>query len=77
MTVFERLYWTQLWDFLDDFASVVETDEGNTYMEIPFWIQKKANGVYEVHPEMPNDLSKFITKARLGGDNPQPIKAEL
>jgi len=57
-------------------AEYVHTDSGNDYYKIPFWMQK-INDVLILHEEMPEDLKIFVTKAGLGGDNPQIKKAEL
>lgn len=54
----------------------VQTEAGNTYFRLPFWIQKQEGDLI-IHEQMPDDLSQFIVKARLGGKNPQPIKPNL
>jgi hypothetical protein len=62
-------------DILKEFGSVIETQEGNVYAEIPFWMEIK-NGEVILHTSMPEDLSQFLAKAGLGGDNPQPRKCK-
>ena len=66
---------TPLKDFLR-FAESIHTEQGNEYVRVPFWIQCH-NGLFILHEKMPEDLSMFITKAGLGGDNPQINKVEL
>lgn len=71
------LYWEQLQDLLD-LAEVVITEEGNEYFKIPAWFQKMGHGEFVIHTDnLPEDLSMFICKSGLGGDNPKPIKSEL
>ena len=70
------LYWAPLEDLLD-MAEVVITEEGNTYFKIPAWFEKKGHGEFVIHTDMPEDLSQFITKSGLGGDNPKPTKPKL
>ena len=72
----EILYWMELENLLQ-FAQEAHTDEGNTYYQIPFWIQEGKNGTFIVHEKPPEDLAMFLTKAGLGGDNPQIKRAEL
>lgn len=54
------------------FAERVVTEEGNIYYRFPCWFQELP-GDFEfiLHRDLPDDLSQFITKAGLGGDNPQ------
>ena len=53
-------------------ASEIVTEEGNTYYKIPHWFQVTPNGNDIVfHGKMPEDLSTYICKARLGNPNPQ------
>ena len=69
------LYWTQLEELLE-YAQVVDTKEGNTYLNIPVWFEKKGHGEYVIHTNLPEDLRQFICKSGLGGDNPKPIQLE-
>ena len=59
------------------FAEEVITAEGNTYYHFPQWIQMLPNRSFIFYEEMPNDLSMFITKEGLGGDNPKRTKVKL
>lgn len=59
------------------FGTRVETAEGNHYYEIPFWFKPTAEGWILYGAKLPEDLSQFITKAGLGGDNPQPKEVRL
>jgi len=63
---------------LKKYAEKVVTPEGNTYYHIPHWFQQ-ISGDFEfvMHVNLPEDLSQFIAKAGLGGDNPQSTKAKL
>ena len=70
------LYWAPLEELLD-YAQVIVTEEGKTYFQIPVWFEKKGNGEFVIHTDMPEDLSQFICKSGLGGDNPKPIKSEV
>jgi len=62
---------------LFQYADRVHTIDGNEYFQIPFWIQKLPDGDFLLHSDTPEDLQQFITKAGLGGDNPQIKRAEL
>jgi hypothetical protein len=64
------LYWCQFENLLE-YAEVVHTKEGRVYFRIPVWFEKMGCGEFRIHEDMPEDLSQFITKAGLGGDNPQ------
>ncbi len=64
-------------DIIYRFGTRVSTPEGNSYYEIPFWFKSTENGWVLYGKDLPDDLMQFITKARLGGDNPQPEKVEL
>lgn len=59
------------------FGTRVTTVEGNDYYEIPFWFKPAIEGWILYGAELPEDLSEFITKAGLGGSNPQPKKVKL
>lgn len=52
-------------------ASEVTTEEGNTYYKIPFWFQVSRDGTVTFLNKMPEDLSMFVCKSGLGGDNPK------
>jgi hypothetical protein len=60
------------------FADKVETEEGKEYYRFPYWFELLP-GNFEVtlHVDLPEDLSKFITKAGLGNPNPQIQKPTL
>jgi len=59
-------------------ACKVETNEGNTYYKIPYWFEISDDGEdIIVHGNMPEDLSNYVTKAGLGGDNPKIKKPEV
>ena len=62
---------------LNRYGERVDTEAGNTYYRVPFWMKKLPDGSVLLYPEEPEDLSKFITKAGLGGDNPQSNKPIL
>ncbi len=62
-------------EILAEYGTVVETEEGNTYVELPFWMKLEGDQVV-LCMEPPEDLSAFICKAGLGSHNPQPIKME-
>ena len=74
MIRFRREY--LLKDVFRFWADIVVTSEGNTYAKIPFWFEIQNDGIV-LHETMPEDLSEFVTKAGLGGDNPQIIKPEI
>jgi len=60
------------------YAERIVTEEGNTYFRFPNWFQQIPGDFrFIVHTELPEDLDKFITKAGLGGDNPQPKNLKL
>ena len=70
--------------FCDPFDMLLEYAEGaviegdKTYFRFPVWFEKLGKGKYAIHAEeLPEDLSEFITKAGLGGDNPCIQKIEL
>ena len=67
----------QLNDAIRLAAEKVVTEEGSVYARIPFWFEVQNGGDLILHEEMPEDLSKFICKSGLGGDNPKPIKPKL
>ncbi len=58
------------------FGTRVETADGN-YYEIPFWFKPTNEGWVLYGDELPEALNEFLTKAGLGGDNPQPQKVKL
>lgn len=60
-----------------DYAEMVVTERGNVYFRFPGWFEKKGHGKFVIHTDTPEDLSQFITKSGLGGENPKPIKPEL
>ena len=63
---------------LSCYAEKVVTEKGNVYFRFPGWFQQlPGNFEFVIHTDMPEDLSKFICKAGLGGENPKPIKPEL
>jgi hypothetical protein len=55
---------------LVDYAERVETKEGNVYYRIPYWFKVDGDN-FVMCKDIPEDLGKFITKHRLGGNNPQ------
>lgn len=69
------IQWYYQAEDLLEFAEKVETPEGNSYYRLPQWFQVNGRH-YVMHSELPEDLSEFLTKAALGGDNPkvQPPK---
>jgi len=63
---------------LKEYAEEVVTTEGNMYYRLPYWFQQlPGNFEFVLHTDVPEDLVQFITKAGLGGDNPQIIKVKL
>ena len=72
-----NIKWKPEYGNLFQYAEKVNTQEGNKYLKLPFWIQKLPNGDFILYEEPPKDLSQFLTKAGLGGDNPQPKKVKL
>jgi len=54
------------------YASEITTKSGNTYYKIPYWFKVSSDGEnIEFLKKMPEDLSEFVCKARLGNPNPQ------
>ncbi len=66
-----------LLDSLFQYATVINTEEGNTYHTFDCWFRGTEDGWELFFNNLPEDLQEFITKVRLGGDNAQPIKPEL
>ena len=63
---------------LTKFAEKVTTTEGRTYYRFPCWFEQlPGNFEFVVHEDLPEDLSKFIVKSGLGGDNPKIKKPEI
>ena len=69
-------YIKEIEDLLES-ASMVVTSIGRKFYHLPYWFEEKPGGGYFVHhlDELPDDLKEFITKAHLGGDNPQPMQS--
>jgi len=60
------------------YAERIKTDDGNIYFHFPYWFQQIPGDFrFLIHDDLPEDLSQFITKSRLGGDNPKPEKPKL
>jgi hypothetical protein len=53
------------------YAERVFTKEGNIYYRFPCWFQQLPNWEYIIHRTPPEDLSEFICRSGLGGDNPK------
>ncbi|MCK5019471.1 MAG: hypothetical protein KAS32_20600 [Candidatus Peribacteraceae bacterium] len=66
-----------LTQIIHQFGTRVKTIDGNHYYEIPFWFKPMVEGWILYGAELPEDLKQFITKAGLGGENPQPTKVTL
>ena len=63
---------------LTKYAERVKTEDGNVYYRFPHWFQEIPGDFrFVIHTDLPEDLSQFITKSGLGGDNPKPTKPEL
>lgn len=59
-------------------AEQVVTTEGNIYYRFPCWFQQlPGNFEFIAWFNPPEDLTQFITKAGLGGDNPQIKKPRV
>jgi len=59
------------------YAKEVVTSDGRKFYQFPFWFEQlPGNFEFLIHPEMPEELSMFICKSGLGGDNPKPIQLE-
>jgi len=66
-------------NFLMKYAERITTADGNTYYRFDGWFQM-IPGDYEFvfhRDNWPEDLSQFVTKAGLGGDNIQIEQPEL
>lgn len=62
---------------LKRYGAQVHTIEKGVYFKIPYWFEVKKNGAITLHTKTPEDLSMFLAKAGLGGDNPQIIFPEV
>ena len=58
-------------------AERVPAKNGNIYYHLPCWFEEVGPGELVLHLKNPEDLTEFITKAGLGGDNPQITKPEI
>ena len=73
----ETIWHCDPFDALFEHAELVVTEDSNEYFRIPVWFQKMGDGKFVIHTDkLPEDLSMFICKSGLGGDNPKPIKPE-
>jgi len=64
---------------LTKYAERVETSDGNVYYRFNGWFQQLPDDFeFILHLEdLPPDLSDFITKSGLGGDNPKIEKPRI
>lgn len=64
-------------EILDQEATRIRTD-GREFYYLPFWFEN-VGGTWRFYSmdNLPEQLSQFIIKARLGNPNPQPEKGEL
>ena len=70
-------YWEPLANLVK-YAERVETEAGNVYYRFPRWFHQLPDNLeFVIHTDIPEDLSQFIVKSGLGGDNPQPTKPKL
>jgi len=54
------------------YAEEVVTEDGNKYYRFPDWFQLLPDDfAFVIIRKLPQDLSEFIVKSRLGGNNPQ------
>jgi len=76
--IYEPEEW--LLDLIKKFGSIVKIGK-KTYYYLPFWWE-----IDESNPDIlswyhmniiPQELKEFITKSRLGGDNPKPEEYKL
>lgn len=62
---------------LVDYAHSAETEE-SVYFKLDGWFEWKGDAGWIFHTDkLPEDLNQFITKAGLGGENPQIKKPKV
>jgi len=64
-------------DVILRYGDRAEPKSGNVYLRFDFWVKKNPDGSLDILAgNHPDDLSIFIAKAGLGGDNPKIIKSK-